>query len=98
MRGIVFLLLLACCEIAVACPPIDKGAFWLPKDKVQHLDKLISKAKRLNKAGQCALEGSFGKDTGKYYITVSDTGEVDASARILRFTLEELTKYGSGHP
>lgn len=90
MNKLLGMALLAWCGAGIACPPVDADAFWLPKDKAKHMGKLLAKAKKLNSSGQCALEGSFGKDTGKFYITVSATGRVDTSARILRFTLDEL--------
>lgn len=75
----------------VACPPVDQGALWLPKDKEFAKDRFLAKAERLNGSGQCVLEGSFGRSYEKFYITVSNTGSVK-DAQILRFTYEELAK------
>ena len=72
-----------------ACPPIEKSSLWLPADKKFAEADFIAKAERLNKSGQCVIEGSWGSSYKKFYITVSKTGNI-RDAKILRFTIEEL--------
>ena len=71
------------------CPPIEDGALWLPDSKKFAEGDFNAKAERLNKSGQCVIEGSWGSSTKKFYITVSTTGQI-RDAMILRFTAEEL--------
>ena len=72
-----------------ACPPIEDGALWLPANKKWAEADFKAKAERLNKAGQCVIEGGWGSSTKKFYITVSESGRIQ-DAKILRFTAEEL--------
>lgn len=74
-----------------ACPPIEDGALWLPADKNWAESDFNAKAKRLNDSGLCVIEGSWGSSTKKFYITVSETGNI-RDAEILRFTAAELKK------
>lgn len=84
-------LLLATPITCAACPPLDPHALWLPKGKAFAKEAFIAKAQRLNNAGQCVIEGSYGTGHQKYYLTVSPTAS-PANAKILRFTYEELTQ------
>lgn len=86
-----FTLLLAASISSAACPPLDPYTLWLPKDKAFAKEAFIAKAQRLNDAGQCVMEGSYGTGYQKYYLTVSPTASLN-NAKILRFTYEELAK------
>lgn len=90
MRHVTAILLLVIAAPAMAtCPPIEAGALWLPADKEWAEADFKAKAERLNKSGQCVIEGSWGSSTKKFYITVSKTGRIQ-DAKILRFTAAEL--------
>lgn len=75
--------------VLAACPPIEDGALWLPESKEFAMADFKAKAERLNKSGQCVIEGSWGSSTKKFYITVSITGQI-RDAKILRFSAEQL--------
>lgn len=87
---IVLIALLSAPALA-ACPPIEDGVLWLPADKKWAETDFNAKAKRLNDSGLCVIEGSWGSSTKKFYITVSNTGNI-RHAKILRFTAAELKK------
>lgn len=84
-----FLLLFFAQVIHAKCPNFEEHLLWVPKDKIEAKPDLLKKAKSLNNSGQCVVEGGFGRQAGKFYITVSPTGEVEG-AKILKFTREEL--------
>jgi hypothetical protein len=76
-------------KTAFKCPPIDEESFWLPDTQSAHLPALLMKAESLNVAGQCAIEGSFGSSSKKFYIAVTKTGQL-GDAKNLFFSLDEL--------
>ena len=76
--------------VAAPCPPIDPAALWLPADKAEAKADFTAKAARLNASGKCVIEGSFGRDSQKFYFAVRD-GNVGAPYH-LRFTRDELRK------
>ena len=73
------------------CPDIDPAAFWTKPGKTEDISYLLAKARRLNAAGECALEGGWGPAYQRYFIAVSPTGRPE-NARNLRFTREELER------
>lgn len=75
---------------AAPCPPMSPAALWLPTDKAEAMADFAAKAARLNAAGKCVLEGSFGRDSQKYYFAVRD-GNVGPPYH-LRFTRDELRR------
>lgn len=74
------------------CPPLDTSVLWLPKDKEAAKVLFYKKAKKLNDSGKCVVEGGYGRNTNKFYITVSPTGKPSKYSKILRYSYDELKK------
>lgn len=87
----VFLLVVIVTPAWAGCPPLDPSTLWLPKDKEFAKAEFQAKAKKLNDSGNCVVEGGFGRNYKKFYITVTETGAL-RDAKILRFSFAELKK------
>lgn len=75
---------------ASGCPPIRLSTLTLPPDKVEASEDFTAKAQRLNDAGKCVIEGSYGRSSQKFYVAVQ--GKNDPKPYHLRYTREELRK------
>jgi hypothetical protein len=70
------------------CPPIGPGALWLPSSHSEAMPDLRAFAERLNAAGDCVIEGAFGTEHGRFYLTVKRPG---APAPVIqRYTRADL--------
>lgn len=76
--------------VTSTCRPIDPASLGLPDDKAEARADFIAKAQRLNAAGTCVIEGSFGRDYGKFYFAVRDGP--NGKPYFLRFSRGELTR------
>ncbi len=91
MKGLLFcfVVIFSVSAAQSKCPDFEEHLIWVPKDKIEAKEDLMKKAKSLNDSGQCIVEGGFGRQSGKFYITVSSTGK-PAGAKILKFSRKEL--------
>lgn len=71
------------------CGPLDRSALSLPADKRVYWDHFERQALMLQGRGQCVVEGSWGEQTGAFYIVVRGAG---GPPRHVRFTPDELTR------
>lgn len=73
------------------CSPIEEERFWLPDDQASAMPLFLDKARRINDTGTCVVDGWFGKNAHKFYMTIVPPGS-SRIGRVVSFTHEELTQ------
>jgi hypothetical protein len=73
------------------CPPLDISRFWIPPDVEYAEEEFLAKAKRMNDAGTCVIDGWFGRNYGRFYYTVIPPGG-DNLGKVISFSFEQLKK------
>ena len=71
------------------CPPLDPHRFWLPDDRSHAMEIFLEKARRINDSGTCVVDGWYGKNEHKYYMTVIPPG-YNRIGKVVSFSFEEL--------
>lgn len=77
---------------AASCPPTDPVLLNLPANHQRVASAFKAKAQRLNAAGICVIEGSWGANYQRYYYAVFDAGKDPKRAYFLRYTADELNR------
>lgn len=73
------------------CPPVDQMRFWLPDDMDFAMSDFLAKATTINNSGTCVIDGWFGRNENKFYMTVVPPG-YSKIGKVKSFTLGELRK------
>lgn len=71
------------------CDPLDLTRFWVPDDMEFAMPDFIDKARKINDSGTCVVDGWFGRNENKFYMTVVPPG-YHRIGKVRSFTLKEL--------
>lgn len=69
---------------------MDRSSINLPSDKSGDMAPLLGAAEKLNKQGLCVIEGGWGSQTQRFYLTVQKPGQ---QPTFRRFTPAELYEF-----